>query len=81
MILSHELKLSNHAVRMQYCNWLLAGTANEHLEFNRYFNVVEAGFYQNAVVSKPEYISELFQVCFKTHLEPIFRNSNSGSLV
>lgn len=42
MIFSHELKPKNHVVRMQYCNWLLAGTANEHLEFNLYFNVVEA---------------------------------------
>lgn len=42
MIFSHELKPTNHVVRMQYCNWLLAGTANEHLEFNLYFNVVEA---------------------------------------
>lgn len=42
MILSHELKPTNDSVRVPFCNWLLAGTAKEHLDFNLYFNTAEA---------------------------------------
>ena len=83
MILSHKLKSTDHAVRMQYCNWLLAGIVNEHLELNLCFTAVEARFHQNAVVLKPKCISELFQLPVLKGRFPYssFRNTNSVSLV
>lgn len=41
-MLSHRLKPTDHAARMQYCNWLLAGIANECLEVNLCFSLAEA---------------------------------------